>query len=41
MTAELYLNSLIAGMKMGSEIPVQLAELEFLKILLQKEKQNG
>jgi hypothetical protein len=40
MTAELYLNSLIAGMKMDSEIPVQLSELEFLKILLQKEKQK-
>ena len=39
MTPLEYLESLIAGMKMGSEIPVQLSELEFLKKLIQMEKQ--
>ena len=34
MTPVMYLDSLIAGIKMGSTIPVQLAELEFLRKLL-------
>ena len=38
MTALSYLESLIAGMKMGSEIPVMLSELELLYILMKQEK---
>jgi len=34
ISAESYLESLIAGVKMGSEIPVQLSELEFLLMLI-------
>lgn len=30
-----YLKSLIAGMEMGSEIPVQLSELKFLMALIE------
>ena len=37
MTALEYVNSLIAGLKISS-IPVQAAELEFLKKLLEMEK---
>jgi hypothetical protein len=40
MTSLQYLESLIAGMKMGSEIPVQLSELEFLKTLLLQEQKK-
>lgn len=38
MNALDYLDSLIAGCKMDSSIPVQLTELQFLKTLIQKEK---
>jgi hypothetical protein len=33
-----YLKSLIAGMEMGSEIPVQLSELKLLLTLLENSK---
>lgn len=35
MTPIEYLNSLIAGMEMGSEIPVQLSELKLLLALME------
>lgn len=35
MTAVTYLKSLIAGMEMGSEIPVQLSELMLLLAMLE------
>lgn len=35
MTAVEYLKSLIAGMEMGSEIPVQLSELKLLLALME------
>lgn len=38
MTAQQYLLSLIAGVKMQSEIPVQLSELELLLKLMQIEQ---
>jgi hypothetical protein len=38
MTAAEYLQSLIAGVEMGSEIPVQLSELKLLLALLESEK---
>ena len=38
MTAIEYLQSLIEGIKMGSSIPVQLSELEFLMLLLSAEQ---
>ena len=34
-----YLDSLIAGMKMNNEIPVQLSELELLRIFLVQERE--
>ena len=34
MTPVMYLDSLIAGIKMNSSIPVQLTELEFLRKLM-------
>ena len=36
MDAITYLKSLIAGMEMGSEIPVQLSELKLLLTLLEE-----
>lgn len=39
VTAFEYLESLIAGQKMGSEIPVQISELEFLLLLLKTSNQ--
>lgn len=36
MTALEYLDSLIGGMKMGSSIPVQKSELDFLRLLMTK-----
>jgi hypothetical protein len=36
MTPIEYLESLIAGMKMGSEIPVQLSELQLLLKMMQE-----
>ena len=36
MSAIEYLTSLIEGMQMGSEIPVQLSELKFLLALMEK-----
>lgn len=45
MTALEYLESLIAGQKMynagNTSIPVQLPELEMLKVLMLQEKKNG
>lgn len=41
MSALEYLESLIAGIKMGSSIPVQKSELELLKALMLQEKKNG
>jgi hypothetical protein len=38
MIAQEYLLSLIAGVKMQSEIPVQLSELELLLRLMQMEQ---
>jgi hypothetical protein len=35
MTPKEYLQSLIEGMEMGSEIPVQLSELKFLMALIE------
>jgi hypothetical protein len=35
LTPKEYLQSLIAGMEMGSSIPVQLSELKFLMALLE------
>lgn len=37
MTPIEYLNSLIAGQEMGSEIPVQLSELKLLLALLERQ----
>ena len=37
MTAIEYLKSLIGGMEMGSEIPVQLSELKLLLVLMEQE----
>ena len=36
MTATEYLQSLIAGIEMGSEIPVQLSELKLLLALMEQ-----
>lgn len=34
MTATQYLESLIAGLEMGSTLPVQLSELKLLQVML-------
>ena len=40
MTALQYLESLILGMEMGSEIGVQLSELNLLKVLMLQEQKK-
>jgi hypothetical protein len=39
MTPIEYLQSLITGMEMNSEIPVQLSELKFLMALIKADKE--
>ena len=40
MTPKQYLQSLIAGQEVGSEIPVQLSELKLLMTLMEAQEKN-